>query len=203
MKISKIFQLKIDIFTAVKNHCILQRHVFVMFILQMLIRCVIRSSLCLRLNSSVDWNTLYDFHITSEITFKWRHDKPCIRGFRPGPIHTGCTTTEDGYRLEIFEVGSRGVVIYVAKTKTLICAFVFAYEKHRCSLDAAQFWIAISVTSQMLPNGPHFSKNLLNKMQKLQKWPIILFRTVVKSKSSEWEIFTDFQKCLTEMEILD
>ena len=30
MKISKNFQLKIVIFTVVKNHCILHRHVFVM-----------------------------------------------------------------------------------------------------------------------------------------------------------------------------
>ena len=55
----------------------------------------------------------------------------------------GCTTTEDGWRLEISDLGS----IRVAKTKTLInfavtakliCVFVFAYAKSRFSNDAAQ-----------------------------------------------------------------
>ena len=34
----------------------------------------------------------------------------------------GCTATEDGYRLEISDLGSRGIhcIIYVAKTKALI-----------------------------------------------------------------------------------
>ena len=36
MKISKTFQLKIVIFTAVKNHCILHGRVFVMFIVNSL-----------------------------------------------------------------------------------------------------------------------------------------------------------------------
>ena len=54
----------------------------------------------------------------------------------------GCTTTEDGYRLEILDLGRRGMVrsIHAAKSKALIscvvtaqliCAFVFAYMKSR------------------------------------------------------------------------
>ena len=60
----------------------------------------------------------------------------------------GCTATEDGLRLEISDLESRGIAtIYVAKTKALIsfavaakliCVFVFAYEKCWFSHDAAQ-----------------------------------------------------------------
>ena len=49
-----------------------------------------------------------------------------------------CTVTEDGYRLEILDLESRGIVISMLQKKTkalisfavtakLICAFVFAY----------------------------------------------------------------------------
>ena len=38
-----------------------------------------------------------------------------------------CSATEDGKRLEILYLGSRGIVR--AKTKALICVFVFAYAK--------------------------------------------------------------------------
>ena len=64
----------------------------------------------------------------------------------------GCTATEDGWRLEISDLGSRGIdpdcTICVAKTKALIsfavtaklvCIFVFAYAKIRFSYDAAHF----------------------------------------------------------------
>ena len=55
-----------------------------------------------------------------------------------------CTITEDGQRLEISDLGCRGIVlsIYVAKTKVLIscvvtaqfiCTFVFAYVESRFS----------------------------------------------------------------------
>ena len=64
----------------------------------------------------------------------------------------GCTTIEDGYRLEISDLKStcRGIVlsnIYVVKTKALIscmvtaqliCVFVFEYAKSRLSHDAVQ-----------------------------------------------------------------
>ena len=45
----------------------------------------------------------------------------------------GCTVTEDGWRLEILNLESRGIVakikalISFAVTAKLICAFVFAY----------------------------------------------------------------------------
>ena len=64
----------------------------------------------------------------------------------------GCTTIEFSLRLELLDLGSRGMYylcicsIRVAKTKTLIsfavtakliCAFVFAFAKRRFSHDAA------------------------------------------------------------------
>ena len=56
----------------------------------------------------------------------------------------GCSTTEDGYRLGISDLGSRGIAlsIYVAKTKALIsfaviCVFVFTYAKSHFFHDAA------------------------------------------------------------------
>ena len=61
----------------------------------------------------------------------------------------GCTATEDGWRLEISDLGSRGIdcTIRVAKTKALISfavtakliwVFVFAYAKSRFSHNEAQ-----------------------------------------------------------------
>ena len=59
----------------------------------------------------------------------------------------GCSTTQDGYRLEISNIGSRGVVLYICSenkgaeqlwvTAKLICIFVFAYAKIWFSYDAA------------------------------------------------------------------
>ena len=50
----------------------------------------------------------------------------------------GCTTTEDAERLEISDLGSRGIaktkaLISCAVTAQLICVFVFAYAKSRFS----------------------------------------------------------------------
>ena len=42
-----------------------------------------------------------------------RCEKTRLRVFRPGPTQPGYTTTEDGYRLEIFDLGSRGIVLSV------------------------------------------------------------------------------------------
>ena len=67
----------------------------------------------------------------------------------------GCTATEDGLRLEISDLGSRGIVLTtpVAKTKTLIsfavnakliCVFVFAYAKSRFPHDTAHMLAANS-----------------------------------------------------------
>ena len=54
-----------------------------------------------------------------------------------------CTAIEDGWRLEISELGSRGVaktkaLISFAVTAKLICVFVFANAKSRISHDEAQ-----------------------------------------------------------------
>ena len=63
----------------------------------------------------------------------------------------GCTATEDGQRLEILDLGSRGIV---AKTKALIsftvtakliCVFVFAYAKIRFSHDEAHIIYRLSI----------------------------------------------------------
>ena len=55
-----------------------------------------------------------------------------------------CTAAEDSQRLEILDLGSRGIVLSIkrkrrrwAVTAQLICAFVFAYAKSRFSHDAA------------------------------------------------------------------
>ena len=51
-----------------------------------------------------------------------RHKKTCIRGSHHVRHKPGCKTTEDGLKLLISYLGSRGIVlfIYVAKTKSLI-----------------------------------------------------------------------------------
>ena len=47
--------------------------------------------------------------------------KPVVGVFDQVPHKPGCTTTEDGERLEISDLGSRGIVlIRVVKTKALI-----------------------------------------------------------------------------------
>ena len=65
----------------------------------------------------------------------------------------GCTTTEDGYRLEILEEEGLYYLRYVAKTKApisclvaaqLICAFDFAYAKSRFSHDAAHIIFTVN-----------------------------------------------------------
>ena len=40
-----------------------------------------------------------------------RHEKTCLWGFRRGPKQMGCTATEDGQRLEVLDLGSRGIVL--------------------------------------------------------------------------------------------
>ena len=63
-----------------------------------------------------------------------------------------CTATEDGERLEISDLESRGIVesMYIAKTKALIswavtaqliCSFVFAYAKSRFSHNEAELCV--------------------------------------------------------------
>ena len=58
-----------------------------------------------------------------------------------------CTTTEDGWRLEISDLGSGEMYYPVAKTKALIsctvtakliCVFLFAYAKSKFPHDVAQ-----------------------------------------------------------------
>ena len=65
--------------------------------------------------------------------------KPVFRVSDKVQHKPGCTTTEDGYRLKIQDLGSREIVLSIlAKTKAqiscvvtaqLICAFVFPYAK--------------------------------------------------------------------------
>ena len=57
---------------------------------------------------------------------------------------------EDGWRLEIPDLGSRGIVLHIYRAKTMaliscavtmqiVCTFVFAYAKSRFSHDVAHF----------------------------------------------------------------
>ena len=61
------------------------------------------------------------------------------------PHKLGCTATKDGKRLEISDLGSRGIVLSVK----LICVFVFAYAKSRFSHDAAQIVLAMPEALEM------------------------------------------------------
>ena len=74
------------------------------------------------------------------------HDerKPVI-GFSDHVRHKpGCTTTEDRQRLEIFDLGSGGIVLSMyAVTAQLICVFVFAYGKSQFSHKEAQIISAL------------------------------------------------------------
>ena len=74
----------------------------------------------------------------------------------------GCTTTEDGKRLEISDLGSRGIVlsIYIAKTKALIsfavtakliCVFVFAYVEGCFSHDEALYLCTFHISVGIKP----------------------------------------------------
>ena len=49
----------------------------------------------------------------SSNTCEPRCEKTGLRDFRPGPTQTGCTAKEDGQRLEISDLGSRGIVLSV------------------------------------------------------------------------------------------
>ena len=42
-----------------------------------------------------------------------RHDKTCIRSFRPGPTQTMLYSTEDVKRLGIFDLGSSGIAMSI------------------------------------------------------------------------------------------
>ena len=65
-----------------------------------------------------------------------QREKPRLWDFRPGLTKTACAHIEDSQKLEISDLGIRGIfTIRVAKTKALIscavtaqliCAFVFA-----------------------------------------------------------------------------
>ena len=72
--------------------------------------------------------------------------KPVIRVSDKVQHKQGCTTIEDGYRVEISDLGSTENVLSEAKTKALVSctvtaqltrAFVFAYAKSLFSRDAA------------------------------------------------------------------
>ena len=91
-----------------------------------------------------------------------RRQKTGLRGFRPGPTQTGlCShrrwleTRNFGFRKQ------RECTIRVAKTKTLICVFVFAYAKIRFSIVVAQ--IMTNQTSHLYANCSLFSKTFADK----------------------------------------
>ena len=80
------------------------------------------------------------------------------------PHKPGCTATEDGQRLQILDLGSRGIVLFVTKSKVLIsctvtvqliCIFGFAYAKSRFSHDTAHILESACNISQ-----PKTNKNL-------------------------------------------
>ena len=62
-----------------------------------------------------------------------RHEKTCLRGFRPGKTPT-CAATETSKSLEIAAIASRGIILskkannkgadQTARMRRLICAFV-------------------------------------------------------------------------------
>ena len=45
------------------------------------------------------------------IIYESHHEKPCLLGCQLGPTQTGCIAVQDGKRLEIFYLGSRGSVL--------------------------------------------------------------------------------------------
>ena len=76
------------------------------------------------------------------MTNEQRHEKICLRGFRPGPTQTGLYNHRRWLEALNFRIGKkRDCTIYVVKTKALICGFVFTYTKSRFSHDAAQMII--------------------------------------------------------------
>ena len=71
------------------------------------------------------------------------HDKTNC-GFKQVRHNLACTVTEDGWRLEILDLASRGIVktkalISFTLTAKLICAFAFAYVKCLFSHDTSHF----------------------------------------------------------------
>ena len=53
-------------------------------------------------------NRLNEIIMVNNLIIEPRRKKTGLRGFRPG-----CTTTEDGWRVEISDLGSRGIVLSV------------------------------------------------------------------------------------------
>ena len=49
----------------------------------------------------------------SIVKYEPRSEKTGLRGFRPVLHKPVCTATEDGWRLEISQLGSRGIVLSV------------------------------------------------------------------------------------------
>ena len=63
------------------------------------------------------------------------HEKPVLEVPDQARHKADCTTTEDGYRLEILDLGRRGQGVYhlyhIAKTNALIiCAVLRSLKKH-------------------------------------------------------------------------
>ena len=75
--------------------------------------------------------------------------KPVFGVSNQVPHKPGCTATGDGTKLELSDLGSRGIVLSVVRKKALIsfavtakliCVFVFAYVKSRFSHDEAHLY---------------------------------------------------------------
>ena len=60
------------------------------------------------------------------------HEKTGLRVSDQVPYKPGCAITEDGYRLEILDLASRGIVLSVAKAKALIRSAVRSGTADQC-----------------------------------------------------------------------
>ena len=62
--------------------------------------------------------TGHNLHVCANIDenrYESVHENTNYLGFRPGTTQTSCTVTEDGYRLEILDLESRGIVLSVLR----------------------------------------------------------------------------------------
>ena len=73
-----------------------------------------------------------------------RREKSCLRGFQPASTQTGLYNHRRW--IEALDLLLSDCTIYVAKTKALICVFVFAYAKLRFCHDAVQLQKTTTVT---------------------------------------------------------
>ena len=127
-------------------------------------------------------------HSTRYVLFEHRHEKICLRSFRPGPTETGLFNLKRWLK-EAWTVGFRkwkNWTIYVAKRKALIITaqlittFVLAYiQKADFLMSWLIYWIHhtlhdwISIWFVLFCGGRHFS---LHYFSDQTRWPILLSR---------------------------